>query len=205
MGDKTGIGWTDATWNPVTGCSHVSPGCDHCYAETLSLRYGWSKLPWTPENADENVILHPERLDRPARWRKPRMIFVNSMSDLFHPNVPGEFINEVWMQMYNNPRHTFRRMSVHGHCEMDDAIRAVCGLNADHTRSELVQPCDLWALKIEAAELTRTRGANWRWEGELPNNGRLPRDLTHGVRQWSPLAPGVAERRWLLAVRVALQ
>lgn len=108
MGDQSAISWTDATWNPVTGCSHVSPGCDHCYAEALSLRYGWSKLPWTPENAEENVILHPDRLDRPARWRKPRMIFVNSMSDLFHPKVPGEFINEVWMAMYNHPRHTYQ-------------------------------------------------------------------------------------------------
>ena len=58
MSDKSAIQWTDATWNPVTGCSKVSPGCAHCYAETLSLRFGWSQGPWTPENASENVILH---------------------------------------------------------------------------------------------------------------------------------------------------
>jgi protein gp37 len=108
MGDKSAIEWTDATWNPVTGCSHVSPGCDHCYAETLSLRRGWSKLPWTPENAEVNVVLHPERLRLPGTWRKPRMVFVNSMSDLFHPRVPSRFINDVWMAMFNNPQHTYQ-------------------------------------------------------------------------------------------------
>lgn len=108
MGDKSGISWTNATWNPITGCSKVSPGCAHCYAETISLRYGFSKSPWIEANAAQNVVLHPERLDIPKRWRKPRMIFVNSMSDLFHPLVPSSFINEVWMQMFNNPRHTYQ-------------------------------------------------------------------------------------------------
>lgn len=73
MSDKSGIEWTDATWNPVTGCSKISPGCAHCYAETLNLRFGWSRLPWTPENAVENVVLHPERLDQPLRWPRPRI------------------------------------------------------------------------------------------------------------------------------------
>lgn len=108
MADKSTIEWTDATWNPVTGCSHVSPGCDHCYAETLSLRHGWSKAPWTPENAAQNVILHPERLEKPATWRKPRMVFVNSMSDLFHPRVPGEYIEKVFAVMEHCSWHTFQ-------------------------------------------------------------------------------------------------
>src|SRR5205823_5907414 len=88
----TKISWTNETWNPVTGCSKVSPGCAHCYAERLSLRFGHSKKPWTPENAQENVVLHPERLEMPLHWKKPRMVFVNSMSDLFHELVPDEFI-----------------------------------------------------------------------------------------------------------------
>jgi len=108
MGDKTGIKWTDATWNPVTGCSHVSAGCEHCYAETLSLRYGWSKKPWTAPNAAENVVLHPERLDQPLRWRKPRRIFVNSMSDLFHERVPLDFVSRVWATMAATPEHTYQ-------------------------------------------------------------------------------------------------
>lgn len=93
MGDDSKIEWTDATWNPLTGCSKVSPGCAHCYAETLTMRYakGWKVpgLPWTPKNAGENVILRPDRLDQPLKWTRPRMIFVNSMSDLFHERVTG--------------------------------------------------------------------------------------------------------------------
>lgn len=104
----TAIEWTDATWNPVTGCSRVSPGCDHCYAETLSLRFGWSKLPWAPENAAENVVLHPERLRKPLTWRDPRMVFVNSMSDLFHANVQASFIDEVFGTMAATPQHTYQ-------------------------------------------------------------------------------------------------
>lgn len=107
MGDSA-IHWTNKTWNPVTGCSKVSPGCAHCYAETLSLRYGYSKLPWLPKNADQNVILHPERLEAPLKWRKPSMIFVNSMSDLFHENVPDAFIASVFQVMADAKQHTFQ-------------------------------------------------------------------------------------------------
>jgi hypothetical protein len=91
MADKTGIEWTEATWNPVTGCSKVSPGCAHCYAERLSMRFGWSRKPWLPEHAEENVVLHKQRHEQPLRWRRPRMISVNSMSDLFHELVPVPF------------------------------------------------------------------------------------------------------------------
>ena len=108
MSDRSAIEWTDATWNPVTGCSKVSPGCAHCYAETLSLRYGWSKAPWTPGNAAENIILHPDRLEQPLRWKRPRMVFVNSMSDLFHELVPGKYRREVWSVMDRARRHTFQ-------------------------------------------------------------------------------------------------
>lgn len=114
MGDKTAIGWTDATWNPVTGCSKVSPGCAHCYAEGVTACYaggrGWIEehRPWTPANAEHNVRLRPERLDQPLRWRKPRMVFVNSMSDLFHEQVPDDFIDEVWAVMGACSQHTFQ-------------------------------------------------------------------------------------------------
>jgi protein gp37 len=100
---KTKIEWATDTWNPVTGCSKVSPGCAHCYAETLTRRFakawGVPDLPWTPENASENVILHPERLDQPLRWKRPRMVFVNSMSDLFHEEISDEFIAAVFTTM----------------------------------------------------------------------------------------------------------
>jgi len=105
---RSAIEWTEATWNPVTGCSKVSPGCAHCYAETLSLRFGWSERAWTPANAEENVVLHPERLDQPFRWRRPRTVFVNSMSDLFHELVPLEFIQQVFEVMVEAERHVFQ-------------------------------------------------------------------------------------------------
>lgn len=108
MGDKSAIEWTEATWNPTTGCTKVSPGCAHCYAETLSLRFGWSKKPWIPAHEAENVILHPERLAAPLRWKKPRRVFVDSMSDLFHDNVPSEFIDRVFAVMALTPQHTYQ-------------------------------------------------------------------------------------------------
>jgi protein gp37 len=108
MADKTAIEWTEATWNPVSGCSKVSPGCAHCYAERISLRFGHSASPWTPANAGRNVRLHPERLDQPLRWRRPRLVFVNSMSDLFHELVPSDFIARVFDVMERASQHTFQ-------------------------------------------------------------------------------------------------
>jgi protein gp37 len=108
MSERTAIGWTEATWNPVTGCSHVSPGCVNCYAETLSLRMGWSKLPWTAQNAGANVKLHEKRLTEPLRWKTPRRVFVNSMSDLFHEQIPDGFVDEVFNVMARAERHTFQ-------------------------------------------------------------------------------------------------
>jgi protein gp37 len=105
---RSAIEWTEATWNPVTGCSKVSPGCAHCYAETLSSRFGWTRRAWTPTNAEENVTLRPERLQQPLRWRQPRVIFVNSMSDLFHELVPLDFIWDVFDVMARARRHVFQ-------------------------------------------------------------------------------------------------
>lgn len=108
MSDKSAIEWTDATWNPVTGCSKVSPGCAHCYAERLSLRFRTSRVPWTPANAGENVVLHEDRLAVPLSWKQPRMVFVNSMSDLFHELVPDSFIARVFVTMSLAPRHVYQ-------------------------------------------------------------------------------------------------
>jgi protein gp37 len=108
VSDKTAIEWTDATWNPTTGCSKVSPGCAHCYAERLSLRFGHSSKPWIPANARENVTVHPSRFDMPLRWREPKRIFVDSMSDLFHELVPDHVIARVWQTMAQAERHQFQ-------------------------------------------------------------------------------------------------
>ncbi len=104
MGDRTGIEWTDATWNPVTGCTKVSPGCDHCYAEGIAHRFAGT--PSYPNGFD--VTLRPERLDQPLRWAKPRRVFVNSMSDLFHKDIPDEYIAEVFSVMARAGHHTFQ-------------------------------------------------------------------------------------------------
>lgn len=106
MGDNTGIEWTDATWNPTTGCTKVSAGCKHCYAER-----DWARLVHLPSykgRAFTDVACHEERLSQPLRWQKPRMIFVNSMSDLFHLHVPDEFISHVFKVMRDSPQHTFQ-------------------------------------------------------------------------------------------------
>ena len=85
----TKIEWTDQTWNPTTGCTKVSPGCKNCYAKRLFPKV-------YPGREFEDVLTHPDRLEAPLHWRKPRRVFVNSMSDLFHEDVPDEFILQVF-------------------------------------------------------------------------------------------------------------
>jgi protein gp37 len=104
VSDGSKIEWTEATWNPVTGCTKVSPGCDHCYAERVTERFHG-------KGSFATVTLHPDRLDQPIRWRRPRRIFVNSMSDLFHDAVPDEFVADVFAVMAMAERHTFQVLS----------------------------------------------------------------------------------------------
>jgi protein gp37 len=105
------IEWTDETWNPVTGCIKVSPGCKHCYAETFAERFRGTILPSGrphPFYSGFDPQLRPERLDQPRKWRTPRMVFVNSMSDLFGEFVPDEFIDRVFEVMRETPEHTYQ-------------------------------------------------------------------------------------------------
>jgi protein gp37 len=106
MPDNSAIEWTNATWNPVTGCSKVSPGCAHCYAETFAKR--WRGIPGHPYEQGFDLRLWPERLEQPLRWRRPRMIFVNSMSDLFHEDIPTAYIQSVFATMAAAHWHTFQ-------------------------------------------------------------------------------------------------
>ena len=103
---KTTIEWTDATWNPVTGCDRVSPGCAHCYAETFAER--WRGVPDHPYEQGFDLRLWPSRLKAPLAWKRPRMIFVNSMSDLFHEDVPLGYIHQVFDTMGRAKHHTFQ-------------------------------------------------------------------------------------------------
>ena len=100
------IEWTEATWNPVTGCTKVSEGCRHCYAERMSRRLQAMGLDKYRDGF--SVAVHPSVLHQPLRWRKPRRIFVNSMSDLFHEDVPTSFIREAFRVMNEASRHTFQ-------------------------------------------------------------------------------------------------
>ena len=97
MAQQSEIEWTDATWNPVTGCTKVGPGCDNCYAERFAERF--RGVPNHPFSQGFDLQLWPERLALPATWKKPRMIFVNSMSDLFHKDIPESFVDSVFDTM----------------------------------------------------------------------------------------------------------
>jgi len=106
MPTKSNIEWTEMTWNPVTGCTKVSQGCKHCYAERMAKRL-------TAMGSDRyrngfRVTLHPDLLDVPHKWRQPRVVFVNSMSDLFHEDIPDAFIQRVFATMRDCPQHTFQ-------------------------------------------------------------------------------------------------
>jgi len=106
MGANSAIEWTEATWNPVTGCTKTSPGCQHCYAERMALRLRAMGQPNYARGFE--VALHPTSLRLPLSWKKPQMIFVNSMSDLFHEDVPLEFIQKVFGVMHQADWHTFQ-------------------------------------------------------------------------------------------------
>jgi protein gp37 len=115
MSDKTAIEWTEATWNPTTGCDKVSPGCDNCYALNLAKRLKSMGATKYQNDGDPRtsgpgfgVTLHPAALDIPRRWREPRLVFVNSMSDLFHARVPIGFVREVVAVMAETPQHTYQ-------------------------------------------------------------------------------------------------
>lgn len=160
MSDRTKIEWTrsddgtpGATWNPVTGCTKVSAGCDHCYAETIAHRFAGTKA--YPNGFD--VTLRPDKLDQPLRWRRPRRIFVNSMSDLFHAAVPDEYIAKVWGVMAWSPRHTYQILTKR-HARMrsllasrefkslvDDAWYEF-GRRAGHHPGDVAHPYDRWPL-----------------------------------------------------------
>ncbi|MFI1717655.1 DUF5131 family protein [Streptomyces litmocidini] len=118
MSDRSAIEWTEATWNPTTGCDRVTPGCDNCYALTLSRRLklmGASKYQndGDPRTSGPGfgLTIHPDALDVPLQWKAPRMVFVNSMSDLFHARVPLDFVRQVFEVIASTPQHTYQLLT----------------------------------------------------------------------------------------------
>jgi protein gp37 len=113
MSDRSAIEWTDATWNPVRGCTKISPGCKHCYAERFAERF--RGVPNHPFEQGFDLKLVPTKLDAPLKWRSPRKIFVNSMSDLFHESVPTEYIARVGEVMRTAKWHIFQVLTKRPH------------------------------------------------------------------------------------------
>jgi len=117
-GMSTGIQWTQETWNPSTGCDRISPGCDHCYALAMAKRLkGMGQAKYQADGDPRTsgpgfgLAMHPDALDAPLHWRKPRKVFVNSMSDLGHARIPREFLAQVWAVMASTPQHTYQILS----------------------------------------------------------------------------------------------
>jgi protein gp37 len=152
MSEHTGIEWTDATWNPITGCTKVSPGCEHCYAQTFAERF--RGVPGHHFERGFEMVLRPERLDQPLRWRRPRRIFVNSMSDLFHAAVPDEFIARVFAVMAHADRHTFQ----------------VLTKRPARMRSLLSSDRFWYRVGEQEISLTFERGSRWDWDGQPLSN-----------------------------------
>jgi protein gp37 len=158
MSQVTTIEWTDVSWNPVHGCSKVSTGCKHCYAETLSLRYGQTTAPWSMRNAEQNVTLKPHKLREPLSkagpWKNPCRVFVNSMSDLFHEQIPDEYIAQVFGVMARAKRHTFQVLT-----KRPERMRDLLADDAFHgaVADRILMADQPWGL------------ADWEDHGTLPN------------------------------------
>jgi protein gp37 len=140
MSDDSKIEWTDATWNPVTGCEKISPGCDRCYASTFAER--WRGTPGHYFEHGFDVQLRPDKLDQPLRWKRPRRVFVNSMSDLFHKDVPDEYIARVFAVMALTPHHTYQVLTKR-HARMRSLLSS-----KDKWRELLYEAAD-WAVGID--------------------------------------------------------
>ena len=147
MSDNSAIEWTDATWNPVTGCDEVSPGCDHCYAKTLAERFRGAPGHYFEQGFD--VVLRPDKLGLPLKWRKPKKVFVNSMSDLFHKDVPDDYIARVFAVMAATPQHTYQILTKrHGRMRSllgrQEFIDAVWYARAELTGEDIDAPATWW-------------------------------------------------------------
>src|ERR1041385_310802 len=133
MSDGTAIEWTDATWNPVRGCTKISPGCKHCYAETFAERF--RGIPGHPYEYGFDLRLVEEKLEEPLRWKRSRRIFVNSMSDLFHENVPSTYIERVATVMASANWHIFQVLTKRSRrmCDLlNKSDRKSTRLNSSH-------------------------------------------------------------------------
>ena len=175
MSSRSAIEWTETTWNPTTGCDQVSIGCDNCYALSFAKRLkamGQAKYQHDGDPRTSGpgfrLTLHPDVLTEPYRWKAPKLVFVNSMSDLFHPEVPFEFIQEVFTVMGETPRHTYQILTKRS--------RRLASLG-----SELDWPSNVWmGVSVETSRYAfridhlRNVPANVRFISAEPLLGPLP-------------------------------
>lgn len=194
MSDNSKISWTSATWNPVTGCDSVSPGCDHCYARTLAERFRDTPGHYFERGFD--VVLRPDKLGEPFRWRKPRRIFVNSMSDLFHSGVPDGFIAQVWDTMGQNQHHTFQLLTKR-HGRMRSWIRRWADMVGDSDVPG-VHGLPPMPRGPEAVRTTYRSGRGVLFADMLESMGTPPPDCAYptydwidGQRWWPSVLPNV--------------
>jgi len=198
MADNSHIEWTGATWNPVTGCTKISAGCKHCYAEKLAKRlHAMGNHRYA---RGFRTTLHWDLLDRPKAWRQPRTIFVNSMSDLFHPEVPLEFIQRVFGTIADCPQHTFQILT-----KRSERLRELAG--------ELEWPPNLWmGVSVEDEQVLhrvddlRAVPAHVRFLSCEPLIGPLPElelENIHWVIVGGESGGGARpmERSWVLGIR----
>ncbi len=198
MAQDSRIEWTDATWNPVTGCTKVSAGCKNCYAERMAKRL--HAMGVHQYRNDFKLTLHPEVVEKPLQWRKPKRIFVNSMSDLFHPEVPGSFIRSVFDVIVQAHQHSFQVLT-----KRPERALALA--------TDLPWPENLWlgtsienALVASRAHLLAQIPAYVRFLSVEPLLGPIPRLPLNGI-DWvivgGESGPGSRpiEETWVLQIR----
>lgn len=198
MASSSAIEWTEATWNPLTGCTKISPGCKHCYAERIALRL--QALGQPNYRHGFHLTLHEHVLEVPLRWKKPRIIFVNSMSDLFHQEVPDTFIQRVFEVIHQADWHCFQILT--------KRAERLAALN-----SHLLWRPHIWmGVSIENQEYTfrinylRQTGAHVKFLSLEPLLGPLPNLDLHGI-DWvivgGESGPGTRpmEPAWVVNIR----
>jgi protein gp37 len=203
MSAKSDIEWTDATWNPVRGCTKISPGCKHCYAETFAERFRGVK--GHPYEQGFDLRLVPEKLAEPLRWRQPKMIFVNSMSDLFHKDVPDEYIEAAADVMCKANWHTYQvltkrserlRQMLNSKLQFAAKQRHIWwGVSVEDKQHGLPRVSDLEAAQARVRFLSI--------EPLLEDLGRVPLAGIHWVIVGGESGPGARPMRkeWVTALR----
>jgi protein gp37 len=203
MSLDSAIEWTDATWNPVRGCTKISPGCKHCYAETFAERFRGVK--GHPYEQGFDIRLVPEKLAEPLRWRTPRMIFVNSMSDLFHDNVPDNYIAAVVRVMVAANWHTYQVLT-----KRSGRLRELLNSTLSFAAK---QPHIWWGVSVENKKyglprINDLRGADavvrfLSVEPLLEDTGELDLTGIHWVIVGGESGPGARpmKKEWVISVR----